>query len=470
MNQVKIGKFIAKLRKEKKMTQQELADLLNVTDRAISNWENGRRMPDVTFFKPLCEILDISVNELVAGERISKEDKQTLDKTSISLNSVKKDKKKTKCILLIVLLIVIFTLFIISCEKVAHSKIDLYNLEVSLTDEYHLNRQFYYRFNEKSYDIYYYGVSEVLLCDSKNTCYELEEALKSSRITFQQIKSYLDSQTLLSNIEEDGLYDGGTTIYQNAYYSVIFCNTSEGNKDIYFGESNMPDALEGSYCGHTNTIKDFKRTYHILNILEDGKFLTVTLKDQNEKTATVKILNSYNLYVGKNYEFSFYTNKKFEDKISNIFKYSTLLDIKETDIFLDFAVDEEIYVNSPLTYHGTLNEIEGVYMQIKDKTLTKTGATIVITDLSGKNNIYGKEYRLDKKEDGKWQELEVIYPSNYIFDSIGYLPDRNHKLVLEVDWEDLYGSLSSGEYRLVKSTSGPNEQDKYYFSVEFEIT
>lgn len=47
------------------MTQQELADLLNVTDRAISNWENGRRMPDVTFFKPLCEILDISVNELV---------------------------------------------------------------------------------------------------------------------------------------------------------------------------------------------------------------------------------------------------------------------------------------------------------------------------------------------------------------------------------------------------------------------
>ena len=49
MNQVKIGKFIAKLRKEKKMTQQELADLLNVTDRAISNWENGRRMPDVTF-------------------------------------------------------------------------------------------------------------------------------------------------------------------------------------------------------------------------------------------------------------------------------------------------------------------------------------------------------------------------------------------------------------------------------------
>ena len=70
MNQEKIGKFIAKIRKEKKMTQQELADKLNVTDRAIGNWENGRRMPDVVFYKPLCEILDISLNELLSGERI----------------------------------------------------------------------------------------------------------------------------------------------------------------------------------------------------------------------------------------------------------------------------------------------------------------------------------------------------------------------------------------------------------------
>nr|MBP3259346.1 helix-turn-helix domain-containing protein [Bacilli bacterium] len=74
MNQEKIGKFIAELRKEKKMTQQELADKLNVTDRAVSHWENGRRLPDYSLLKELCDILSISINELFAGEKISNED------------------------------------------------------------------------------------------------------------------------------------------------------------------------------------------------------------------------------------------------------------------------------------------------------------------------------------------------------------------------------------------------------------
>ena len=54
MNQEKIGKFIAQCRKEKKMTQSELAEKLNVTDRSVSNWENGRNMPDLSLFKPIC--------------------------------------------------------------------------------------------------------------------------------------------------------------------------------------------------------------------------------------------------------------------------------------------------------------------------------------------------------------------------------------------------------------------------------
>ena len=74
MNQEKIGKFIAELRKEKNMTQQELADKLNVTDRAVSHWENGRRLPDYSLLKDLSDILSISINELFAGEKISNED------------------------------------------------------------------------------------------------------------------------------------------------------------------------------------------------------------------------------------------------------------------------------------------------------------------------------------------------------------------------------------------------------------
>lgn len=74
MNQEKIGKFITKLRKEKKLTQQELANKLGVTDRAISHWENGRRLPDYSLLRDLCDILSVSINELFSGEKLSGED------------------------------------------------------------------------------------------------------------------------------------------------------------------------------------------------------------------------------------------------------------------------------------------------------------------------------------------------------------------------------------------------------------
>ena len=73
MNQEKIGKFILECRKDKKLTQSELAEKLGVTDKSISNWENGRNMPDLSLFKPLCDILDISINDLISGEKVSKD-------------------------------------------------------------------------------------------------------------------------------------------------------------------------------------------------------------------------------------------------------------------------------------------------------------------------------------------------------------------------------------------------------------
>ena len=73
MNQDKIGKFILECRKAKKLTQSELAEKLGVTDKSISNWENGRNMPDLSLFKPLCEILDITINDLISGEKVTKD-------------------------------------------------------------------------------------------------------------------------------------------------------------------------------------------------------------------------------------------------------------------------------------------------------------------------------------------------------------------------------------------------------------
>lgn len=73
MNQAKIGKFIAECRKKQGMTQNELSEKLGVTDKSISNWENGRNMPDLSLFKPLCELLNISINDLISGEKVSKD-------------------------------------------------------------------------------------------------------------------------------------------------------------------------------------------------------------------------------------------------------------------------------------------------------------------------------------------------------------------------------------------------------------
>ncbi len=73
MDQEKIGKFIARVRKEQKLTQSSLASKLGVTDKSVSRWENGRCLPDPSLYKDLCNILVITLNELFIGEKIKEE-------------------------------------------------------------------------------------------------------------------------------------------------------------------------------------------------------------------------------------------------------------------------------------------------------------------------------------------------------------------------------------------------------------
>lgn len=85
MDQVKIGKLIAECRKAKKLTQVELANLLGVTDKSVSKWENGICLPDVSLYMKICEILDITLNEFFSGERLTDESfKQVADSNLLS--------------------------------------------------------------------------------------------------------------------------------------------------------------------------------------------------------------------------------------------------------------------------------------------------------------------------------------------------------------------------------------------------
>ena len=85
MDQIKTGKFIATLRKEKELTQEQLGEKLGVTNKTISRWENGNYMPDIEMLSLLSKEFDVSINELISGERLLLDDfKKAADKNLVT--------------------------------------------------------------------------------------------------------------------------------------------------------------------------------------------------------------------------------------------------------------------------------------------------------------------------------------------------------------------------------------------------
>lgn len=123
MNQEKIGKFIALCRKQKKMTQSDLAEKLGVTEKSISNWENGRNMPELSLFKPLCQELDISLNDLMSGERVvEKEYQEKLEENIINTIDYTNKKIENRNNFIGLLLIILGTLISITAVAIFPSE------------------------------------------------------------------------------------------------------------------------------------------------------------------------------------------------------------------------------------------------------------------------------------------------------------------------------------------------------------
>lgn len=112
-------------------------------------------------------------------------------------------------------------------------------------------------------------------------------------------------------------------------------------------------------------------------------------------------------------------------------------------------------------YAEPIDLAEDITMEIKEGTLTKTGATIVITDLSGKNNTFSKEFRIDQKRGGKWYTLKD--KSKNKVNVVAGQQEEGKKLEQQLNWEKNYGTLSDGYYRIVKKI---NNKD---IVVEFKI-
>ena len=97
MNQIKIGRFIAERRKKASLTQMQLAEKLGITDKAVSKWERGVAMPDTSIMLELCDILGISVNELLCGEKIDMENNNQKNE-QLFLDMAKELEKKNKTV------------------------------------------------------------------------------------------------------------------------------------------------------------------------------------------------------------------------------------------------------------------------------------------------------------------------------------------------------------------------------------
>ncbi|MBE6144310.1 MAG: helix-turn-helix transcriptional regulator [Firmicutes bacterium] len=244
MEQDKIGKFIAKLRKEQNLTQDELAKKIGVTDRAISKWENGRGMPDISLIKPLCDELKITINELLSGEKLNKTNYQDKFEENI-LNTIKHSEKKINKIKLIfkttisfILLcfIIFITLFLVDINRIKNNKpvlfstwgytytpaIDLHEkeIEIAINDylsekldsesTHHKNEKGFasfriYLLNEKKknlhYEIYAWVLEEKYYLENN----ELKKDSGSS-IPYKFIVEFIDDKYIVtdSRIPRDG--------------------------------------------------------------------------------------------------------------------------------------------------------------------------------------------------------------------------------------------------------------------------
>ena len=159
MNQDKIGEFIAKKRKEKNLTQIQFAEKLGVSDRSVSNWENGKNMPDMSLFPIISKELNITINDLMSGEIVEKKEYQQKFEENIIYTIDKKVKKENRLlkIILLTLFIIFFVLVMfVSIESIyMKSNINSYPLiQKNYYDDIHVNDNQYFERTIYSYGFY----------------------------------------------------------------------------------------------------------------------------------------------------------------------------------------------------------------------------------------------------------------------------------------------------------------------------
>lgn len=131
MDQVKIGKFISDERKAKGYTQKQLSELLGISDKTISKWECGNGFPEASLLLPLCNELEITVNELLTGERISQQNyKKKAEENMVNMIREKEENKQK--ILLTTIIGIISTITFVTLLLVVYFYTDVIALPIKI--------------------------------------------------------------------------------------------------------------------------------------------------------------------------------------------------------------------------------------------------------------------------------------------------------------------------------------------------
>jgi len=223
VNQEKIGKFIAQLRKEKNISQEQLAEKLYLTRQAISKWESGKSLPDGYNLQKLGEIFDVTVNELLAGEHINKDNEQSIINFQLNLYE---DRNK-KIVLIRKILIILIT---VCCCFLGYYFINFYNSfkvytisgnneNIRIDDGFLVvtKEKIYFQLGKinnvngiKNLRLFYTDKKDIVY--TIYTCQECQDISLIDKVGYDQYFNYKDIGSLINNMKIEIQFDNNVEV------------------------------------------------------------------------------------------------------------------------------------------------------------------------------------------------------------------------------------------------------------------
>ena len=316
MDNTKIGGFIAKLRKEKNITQKELADSLNVTNKAISKWERGICYPDITILQDLCNILDITLIELFNGEKISTDSvtndfaNQILEDSvvysqDIIKNEDKRFKKRSIVFSFSIIMVLIIGIVIVDYNRYLNYKEPAFSF-LTTTAEYHENDKIteYYGFGYKVIEYQtkngknilefgsYFKKKVNINLDQKVIDMIEEELKNNNKMSRNGSECFVESKILSTEefnnnliaylwlVEKCYVFDNNETIEDSAFSSPFKVSLIRRENDYVFNKFDFPN--ESNYESQIDRLfpKAVKILIDVFYATEHSEYLNESISKQ----------------------------------------------------------------------------------------------------------------------------------------------------------------------------------------------